>query len=129
MPADPQETQKSTQVQQSQNGVAPTHVETSSSHSMPAAPPIDTSTVKLRDKSKRGRATPPSKVSYVVPRFDDFEEDSVKVSFITVVKFYYRGFITVYSGLVLFFSSFTNVLSPVSFQQRLLIIFQHMLGS
>ena len=77
LPTDTQETP--VQTKQSQNAIAPTIVEASSPHSISVAPSIDTSTVILRDKSKRGRGAA-NKMPYIVPRFDDLEEDSVTVS-------------------------------------------------
>ena len=76
--ASTEEAEVTAEANQSQNAVAPLKVETSSSQSISTSSSIDTSTVKLRDKSKRGRAA--EKMPYVVPRFDDLAEDSVKVS-------------------------------------------------
>lgn len=63
---------------QSQNSAAPFKTESTNSCGSSTTPAVDTSAVKMRDKSKRGRAA--EKTPFVVPRFDDLEEDSVTVS-------------------------------------------------
>ena len=61
--------------------VIPVKEDTNSSGSVVSISTIDTSGVKLRKKSKRSKQS--ETVPYVVPRFDDMEEDSVKVRFVT----------------------------------------------
>ncbi|XP_065063973.1 uncharacterized protein LOC135690373 [Rhopilema esculentum] len=56
--------------------VIPVKEDTNSSCSVVSTSTIDTSGVKLRKKSKRNKQS--EAVPYVVPRFDDMEEDSVK---------------------------------------------------
>ena len=73
-----QESQPTAQADQSQNPVVATKQEASVACGDSTSSSIDTSMVKLRDKSKRGRAA--EKVPFVVPRFDDLEEDQVTVS-------------------------------------------------
>jgi len=76
LPLGSKDTQTATQAKPPQNAVVATSIETSISQKIPATTSIDTSSVVLRDKSKRGRASA-NKEPYVVPRFDDLEEDSV----------------------------------------------------
>ena len=79
LPLGSKDTQTATQAKPPQSAVVATSIETSISQKIPATTSIDTSSVVLRDKSKRGRASA-NKEPYVVPRFDDLEEDSVTVS-------------------------------------------------
>ena len=78
LPLGSKDTQPALQTKPSQNAVIATSIEASIPQSIPATTSIDTSSVVLRDKSKRGRASA-NKEPYVIPRFDDLEEDCVTV--------------------------------------------------